>query len=172
MLSLYALLYSILYCVIALLSFVTAKYPIHGSIFFLERTPTWTAAWPCPAVCIRCTVCCRGSTSSSAAHASHVSVLKTNPVPSQKLQPADAESLYGTSLRLIAAVTFAGFPYNSNSLLRHLGYSFLLRSILQLIFPCAIRLLCRSRKWSTIHLLYYVFWCTLTLLLSLSGHSV
>jgi len=97
-----------------------------------------------------------GSTSSSAAHANHVSVLKTNPVPVQKLEPADAESLYRTSLRLYASVTFAGFPQNSNSLLRHLGYSFLLRSILLLIFPCAIRLLCRSRHCSTIHLLYNV----------------
>jgi len=102
-----------------------------------------------------------GSTSSSAAHASHVSVLKTNPVPLQKLQPADAESLYRTSVLLFAAVTFAGFHHNSNSLLRHLGYSFLLRSILQLIFPCAIRLLYHSRHCSTIHLLYNVFWCTL-----------
>jgi len=126
-----------LFC-IAYLRF-SVLWPIHGSIFFSGTRATRTAAWPWLTVCIRYTVCCkdlrptRRLTQCARATSAHSTLIRFS-CRKFSLLSTDAESLHRTTLRLHAAVTFAGFPHNINLLLRHLGYSFSLK----LVFTCLI----------------------------------
>jgi len=111
---------------------------------FLERAPTRTergCAWP-SAYAIRSAAKIYGPNVDlrSAREPSAYSAAIRFSCRKFSLLSTDAESLHRNSLRLYA-VTFADFSHNSNSLLRHLGFSFLLRSFLQLNFSCVIRLL-------------------------------
>ena len=134
----FGLSYSSLYCVFAFLSFCDCIVSDPRFYIFLECVPTRTergCAWP-SAYAVRSAARFTAQTSTCAVRASHVGILHSNSVLVQKIQPAEFRRRI-TLPKL--AMTVRGryvhyFSHNSNSLLRHLGYNFLLRSTLQLIF--------------------------------------